>query len=97
MKLNVQFQEQNETFQSVNESDESIIVDFDHSNNSDEVEVSFGTVQTITRNAPGVTNDYNQLSNRPKINNHLLRGGENSLAQLGIGLSSNTAINRLFS
>ena len=97
MKLNVQFQEQNETFDGINETDESIDVDFDQANENDKIDVNFSSVQTLTKNGPGGTNDYNQLSNRPKINSHLLRGGENSLAQLGIGLSSNTAFNRLFS
>ena len=41
--------------------------------------------------------NYDLLSNRPAINEHLLVGGENSLAELGIGRATNTDIARLFS
>ena len=41
--------------------------------------------------------NYDRLSNRPSINEHLLVGGENSLAELGIGRASNADIARLFS
>lgn len=40
--------------------------------------------------------DYDLLNNKPKINNHELRSGENSLEEIGIALSSITAINQLF-
>ena len=41
--------------------------------------------------------NYDLLSNRPSINEHLLVGGENSLEELGIGRASNSDIARLFS
>lgn len=40
--------------------------------------------------------DYTILSNKPKINDHQLSSGNNSLQDLGIGLSTNRAIDRLF-
>lgn len=40
--------------------------------------------------------DYVNITNKPCINEHELNSGENSLVELGIGLTTNTAINRLF-
>ena len=40
--------------------------------------------------------DYTILFNKPKINDHQLASGNNSLQDLGIGLSTNRAIDRLF-
>jgi hypothetical protein len=42
------------------------------------------------------TSDYSMLLNPPKINEHTLTSGENSLASLGIGRASTADINRLF-
>ena len=42
------------------------------------------------------TSDYTVLFNKPKINDHQLNSGNNSLQDLGIGLSTNRAIDRLF-
>lgn len=40
--------------------------------------------------------DYERLKNKPAINEHELRGGENTLAEIGLGLTTNTAILSLF-
>lgn len=40
--------------------------------------------------------DYSMLLNLPKINEHTLTSGENSLASLGIGRASSADINKLF-
>lgn len=46
---------------------------------------------------PGeVISNYSMLTNLPSINDHVLAGGENTLASLGIGRASNADINRLF-
>lgn len=58
-----------------------------------EMDVDFGEVQTITA---GGTKDYDRLQNRPSINEHVLVGGENSLESIGIGLTSNQEIAKLF-
>ena len=44
----------------------------------------------------GGTTDYTQLTNVPSINEHILSGGENSLASIGIGRASSADINKLF-
>lgn len=41
-------------------------------------------------------NDYTNLRNKPAINEHELRAGDNTLEEIGIGRSSNTAIDNLF-
>lgn len=41
-------------------------------------------------------NNYANLRNKPAINEHELRAGDNTLEEIGIGKSSNTAINNLF-
>lgn len=58
-----------------------------------EMAVDFGEIQTITDSGP---KDYDRLKNRPSINEHVLIGGENSLESIGIGLSSNQEIAKLF-
>lgn len=44
-----------------------------------------------------VRRNYDELLNRPSINEHLLVGGENSLYDLGIGRADGGDITRLFS
>ena len=39
---------------------------------------------------------YSMLQDKPSINEHQLISGENTLRQIGIGLSTNRAIDRLF-
>lgn len=43
-----------------------------------------------------VETDYSRLSNKPAINDHELRDGNNMLDELGIGVARNTDIDRLF-
>lgn len=43
-----------------------------------------------------VISDYGMLNNLPSINEHVLTGGENTLASLGIGRASSADINKLF-
>lgn len=43
-----------------------------------------------------VSTSYIDINNKPKINEHELRGGENTLSEIGIGRSSTSAIDRLF-
>ena len=78
----------------------------------DKVSVSIATNNTVraqinqdkmTARIPGVkvierggTADYNELTNKPSINEHVLTGGENTLTSLGIGRASIEDINRLF-
>lgn len=43
-----------------------------------------------------VVRDYSILSNKPAINEHELRAGENTLNEIGIGLASAESITNLF-
>lgn len=52
----------------------------------------FDPVQMVT-----IGGSYDQLINRPSINEHELVGGENSLQDLGIGRATTSDILRLFS
>ena len=54
-------------------------------------------LESLTPVVVRTTNDYNQLSNRPSINEHLLVGGENTLEEIGIARANNADIARLFS
>lgn len=54
-------------------------------------------LESLTPVVVRTTNDYNQLSNRPSINEHLLVGGENTLEEIGIARANNADITRLFS
>jgi len=58
------------------------------------ITAQFGGVRVIARG--GGTTDYNELTNKPSINEHVLTGGENALTSLGIGRASIEDINRLF-
>jgi hypothetical protein len=43
-----------------------------------------------------VSNSYADIDNKPRINEHELRSGENALVEIGIARSSNSAVDRLF-
>ena len=63
---------------------------------SDNIDVQVDNLVIIKDGSEQGTKDYNRLINRPKINSHELVGGENTLAQIGIGRSTNRAVDRLF-
>ena len=44
----------------------------------------------------GGVKDYGRLSNKPTINEHELRAGENTLEEIGIGLASALDVINLF-
>ena len=54
-------------------------------------------LESLTPVVVRTANDYNQLSNHPSINEHLLVGGENTLEEIGIARATNADIARLFS
>lgn len=62
----------------------------------DNIDVQVDNLVIIRDGSGQGTRDYNHLINKPKINSHELVGGENTLAQIGIGRSTNQAIDRLF-
>lgn len=62
--------------------------------NQDQMTARIPGVKVIDRG--GGTTDYNELTNKPSINEHVLTGGENTLTSLGIGRASIEDINRLF-
>lgn len=76
------------------EVDEPILLDISSDDNIDVNLDSQIVVREIT--IEPVYGDYDELTNKPCINEHELRGGENTLEEIGIALSSITAINRLF-
>lgn len=63
---------------------------------NDNIDVQVDSLVIIKDGSGQGTNNYNHLINKPKINSHELVGGENTLIQIGIGRSTNQAIDRLF-
>ena len=61
---------------------------------SGELRTNFQNMQVVTERS--AVTSYQELANKPSINEHVLRSGENTLDELGIGLARNTAIDRLF-
>ena len=93
MTLNVSFKnEDTSNFAvSLKEEEANFQTAFEDDNSS--LKADFGTVQTRTAVQQ---NDYTFIRNKPSINNHVLRNGENALSDLGIGLCRNADISRLF-
>ncbi len=90
MKLAVSFEEQTEIIPSTfDEQNETIQSGLQESNQ--ELQVSFEGFQSASS-----AGDYSRLRNKPAINEHLLHDGENTLESMGIGKTTNTAVERLF-
>lgn len=74
--------------------DDNYIIDADIFNEEDIVEAETGIeIRPIFKNG---TDTYDDLADKPHINEHELRAGENTLKEIGIGLATNTDINNLF-
>lgn len=90
MKLAVSFEEQTEVISSgFAEQNETISGHMQESNQ--ELRVGFKGLQTVSS-----AGDYSKLKNKPAINEHQLMDGENTLVSIGIGKTTNTAVERLF-
>ena len=91
MTIDVQFIDEPSISVSFADSDDSISVGVDDAENV--LDVQFNSLQTLYR---GQSSDYATLRGKPRINEHELVSGENSLAQIGIGRAANRDINRMF-